>query len=287
MTSPDLAGKVAIVTGAGSRASGIGIGRAAAVLLAKAGARVVAVDLTLDHLTETRALIESAGGTCITISGDVTSEEDCQAIVAEALETWGRIDILVNNVGIAGSAASVVDLEMSDWEHCVATNLTSMVRMSRLTIPQMRSTGGGSIINISSAAGLRALYPGIAYSTTKGAISNMTRSMAATHGPEGVRVNAVAPGMVYTPMVTAQDLSQESRDRRRLMAPLQTEGTGWDIGHAVVFLASDQARWITGVVLPVDAGLTCAVPVGGTLEQSYSDIAQYESANEEDEKENS
>lgn len=268
-----LEGKVAIVTGAGSRASGIGNGRAAAVLLAEAGARVVAVDSVRENLVETEELIAERSGECLPVGADVTKPDDCAKIVQQAVDKWGHLDVLVNNVGISGTPTTVVDIDLDEWEYCLRTNLTSMLLTSRFAIPHMREAGGGSIINISSAAGLLALHPGIAYSTTKGAISNFTRSMAASHGPEGIRVNAIAPGFAYTPIAYAQGMSQEDRERRRLLAPLRTEGTGWDIGEAVVFLASQKARWITGVILPVDAGLTCALPIGNSLEQLYNAIS--------------
>ena len=134
-----------------------------------------------------------------------------------------------------------------------------MMLMSRFAIPHMRRAGGGSIVNMSSVAGLRGGHPRVAYSATKGAVNGLTRAMAIHHAPDGIRVNAVAPGYAYTPMVYAEGSSDDLREIRRLAAPLSTEGTGWDVGDAVLFLASARARWITGVVLPVDAGLTATI----------------------------
>jgi NAD(P)-dependent dehydrogenase (short-subunit alcohol dehydrogenase family) len=255
----NLAGKVAIVTGAGSRASGIGNGKAAAVLLADAGARVVAVDSAAENMEETQKLIAERGGECITVIADVTDPAACATAVDRAVDAWGPLDILVNNVGIAGPAGTVVDVDLEAWDQCLHINLTSMVVMSRAAIPSMRGTGGGSIINMSSVLGLFGGHPAVAYSTTKAAIIGLTKSMAGHHGHEGIRVNALAPGYVYTPMVYSQGVDQAAREQRRLATPMQTEGTGWDVGEAVLFLASPRSRWITGVVLPVDAGLTATL----------------------------
>ncbi|WP_238009890.1 SDR family oxidoreductase [Dactylosporangium sp. AC04546] len=260
-----LKGKVAVVTGAGSRASGVGNGRAAAVLLAAAGARVALVDSVAGHMEETRQLIEARGGTCIAIDGDVSDAAQAERCIQRVMDAWDRLDVLVNNVGIAGPAGSVVDVDINAWNDCLRINVNSMMLMSRFAIPHMRRLGEGSIVNVSSTAGLRGGHP-VAYSTTKSAVLNFTRSMAATHGPEGIRVNAVAPGFVHTPMVYAQGLAETDRERRMRAAPLRTEGTGWDVGKAILFLAGSHARWITGVTLPVDAGLTAVV----AMEQSMT-----------------
>jgi NAD(P)-dependent dehydrogenase (short-subunit alcohol dehydrogenase family) len=264
MDHDKLDGKVVIVTGAGSRASGIGNGRAAAVLLACAGARVVMVDSVPDNLIETRDLISERGGTCHSVEADVTVPDECAAVVEQATEKWGRLDVLVNNVGIPGPPGTVVDVDLAAWEHCLRVNVTSMLLMSRYSIPHLREAGGGSIINMSSVAGLLGGHPAIAYPTTKGAIISLTKSMAAIHGPEGIRVNAVAPGMVYTPIVYAQGMTEEARAQRRAATPLGTEGSGWDVGEAVLFLASERSKWITGTVLTVDAGLTATLPMTRT-----------------------
>jgi NAD(P)-dependent dehydrogenase (short-subunit alcohol dehydrogenase family) len=135
-------------------------------------------------------------------------------------------------------------------------NVTAMMLMAKYAIPEMRKAGGGAIINLASVAGLAGGHPSLLYPTSKGAIVNMTRAMAAHHGSEGIRVNCVAPGMVYTPMVYSGGMSPEMREARRQRSLLRTEGTGWDVGNAVLYLASDEARWLTGVILPVDAGAT-------------------------------
>lgn len=265
MQDMDLEGKVAIVTGSGSIASGIGNGRAAAVLLAEAGAHVLINDLTADKMTETIELVKATGADYLAIEGDVSRAADCERLAAAAIERWGRVDVLVNNVGIAGPAGTVVEVDLEAWERTFHINVTSMLLMSRYAIPHMIEAGGGSIVNITSAAGLRAIHPAITYSTTKGAIVNFTRSMALAHGADNIRVNAIAPGMAYTPIVYTQGLSEEGREQRKRMAPLGTEGTGWDVGEAVLFLAGAKSKWITGVTLPVDGGLTAATPISNNM----------------------
>lgn len=253
--SPSLAGRVAIVTGAGSRSAAIGNGRAAAILLARRGARVLLLDDQLDAAMATLDMIKAESGTAIALQTDVSDASQCERAVDAALEAWGRVDILVNNVGVGGPAGTAVDVDLGEWDRCMRINVTSMMLMSRYAIPDMRRRGAGAIVNIASVAGLIGGTPSLLYPTSKGAVVNMTRAMAAHHGTEGIRVNCVAPGMVYTPMV-ADRMTPELRETRRLRSLLQTEGSGWDVGQAVAYLASDEARWVTGVVLPVDAGAT-------------------------------
>jgi NAD(P)-dependent dehydrogenase (short-subunit alcohol dehydrogenase family) len=254
MGAPRLQDKVAIVTGAGSRGEGIGNGRAAAILFAREGARVLLVDQSAEAAEVTRAAIAAEGGEAAVFAADVTRAEECRAMVDEAIRRWGRLDILDNNVGIGGRA-TVVEVDEADWDHMMRVNVTSMMLTSKHAIPAMARGGGGAIVNISSISALRprGLTP---YSVSKGAVIALTRAMAVDHAPEGVRVNCIAPGPVYTPMVYAAGMSAELRDRRRRASPLGVEGTGWDIGHAALFLVSDEARYITGVVLPVDGGVT-------------------------------
>lgn len=250
--------RVAIVTGAGALDDGIGNGRAAAILLARAGARVLVVDRDEEAAEGTVAMIEAENGLAIAAAGDVTVEGDCRDLVAQALDTWGRLDILDNNVGI-GSRGSVVDEDPDRWDRVMEVNVRSMFLMSRHAVPAMATGGGGAIVNISSVAALR---PSMltAYSTSKGAVIALTQAMAVDHAPQGVRVNCVAPGPVYTPMVYGRGMPDELRQARREATLLGTEGTGWDIGHAVVFLSGDRARWITGQTLVVDGGVTLKSP---------------------------
>jgi NAD(P)-dependent dehydrogenase (short-subunit alcohol dehydrogenase family) len=254
-----MKGKVAIVTGAGSRADGIGNGRAAAVLLAREGAAVALLDAVPEWAAATYELIAAEKGTAIVIPCDVSDEQQAAAAVRRTVDELGRLDVLVNNVGIAGPPGTAVEVDVAEWDRAMRVNVTSMVIMAKHAIPEMVRGGGGAIVNLSSVAGLTGGHPSLLYPTSKGAIVNLTRAMAAHHGRDGVRVNAVAPGMVYTPMVYARGMTPEMREARRLRSLLQTEGTGWDVGEAVLFLASDEARWITGVTLPVDAGATAGM----------------------------
>lgn len=253
--SGSLSGRVALVTGAGSRSADIGNGRAAAILLARRGARVLLLDAQRQAAEGTQRLIEAEGGVALSAQADVADPEQCREAVALAVGHWGRVDILVNNVGIGGPAGSAVDVDLEEWDRALRINVTSMMLMARYAIPEMRKIGAGAIVNIASVAGLIGGTPSLLYPTSKGAVVNMTRAMAAQHGAQGIRVNCVAPGMVYTPMV-ADRMTPEIREARRMRSLLQTEGSGWDVGQAVAYLASDEARWVTGVILPVDAGTT-------------------------------
>ena len=265
-------GQVAIVTGAGSRDPGtgttvIGNGRAIATLLARRGARVLLLDVEKDWLKGTEEMIRAEGGTCACAVCDVAKAEDCAAAVAEAVRLWGRVDILVNNVGISGPAGDATVLDLEAWDHGMAVNVKSVVLMARHAVPKMRKQGAGAIVNLASIAGLQGGHPGLLYATTKGAIVQMTRAMAAHHGGDLIRVNAVAPGYVYTPMVASRGMSDELRHQRATAGLLKTEGTAWDVAEAACFLASNAARWITGVTLPVDAGRS-AGNVGATPKPS-------------------
>jgi NAD(P)-dependent dehydrogenase (short-subunit alcohol dehydrogenase family) len=253
-----LAGKVAIVTGAGSRAEGIGNGRAAAILFAREGARVLVVDRSRAAAEATLKMILGEGGEAAVFDADVTRSDDCAAMVDDAVRRWGRLDILDNNVGIGGRG-TVVEVSEEDWERVMRVNVTGMMLASKHAIPVLARGGGGAIVNISSISALRprGLTP---YSASKGAVIALTRAMAIDHAHQGIRVNCVAPGPVYTPMVYADGMSEELRERRRCASPLGIEGTGWDVGYAALFLVSDEARYITGVVLPVDGGVTIASP---------------------------
>ncbi len=251
-----LAGKVAIVTGAGSRADGIGNGRASAILMARHGARVTLIDTVPEWVQRTREMIEAEGGQCLVVSADVTNPADCESAVRQTVQAWGRLDILVNNVGIGGPPGDATQVDLAAWNHGLLVNVTSMMLMAKYAIPEMRKLGAGAIVNVASVAGLLGGNPNLLYPTSKGAVVNMTRAMAAQHGHEGIRVNCMAPGMVYTPMVYAGGMSPQMREARRQRSMLQVEGTGWDVGHGVLYLVSDEARWVTGIVLPVDAGAT-------------------------------
>jgi NAD(P)-dependent dehydrogenase (short-subunit alcohol dehydrogenase family) len=253
-----LTGKVAVVTGGGAAGDGIGNGRAAAILLARAGARVVVVDRDKALAQRTVAMIEESGGQAVAVEADVTRAADCAGIVQTAVGRFGRLDLLDNNVGI-GSRGSVVDETEESWHRVMQVNVDSMFLMAKHAIPAMRRAGGGAIVNVSSISALRPRGLTV-YSVSKGAVIALTRAMAVDHGREGIRVNCVAPGPVYTPMVYQRGMSASARDRRRQASALGIEGTGWDIGHAVRFLLSDHARYITGHTLVVDGGTTLSAP---------------------------
>ena len=253
-----LQGKVAIVTGGGAAGDGIGNGRAAAILLARVGANVLVVDKDLALAERTVAMIEAEGGVGVAASYDVTESSQCAAMVEDVLGRWGRLDCLDNNVGI-GSKGSVVEETEEKWAQVMHVNVDSMFLACKHAIPAMIRSGGGSIVNISSISALRPR--GLtAYSVSKGAVIALTKAMAVDHGPDGVRVNCITPGPVYTPMVYARGMTDQARDARRKASVLGREGTGWDIGAAVRFLLSEQARYITGQILGVDGGATLVGP---------------------------
>lgn len=256
--SDGLDGKVAIVTGAGALDDGIGNGRAAAILLAVSGAKVLCVDRDLTLAKRTVTMIEEAGGDALACEADVTQASDCDAMVSAATRRWARLDILDNNVGI-GSRGNILEEDPARWRRVMEVNVDSMFLASRAAIPAMRESGGGAIVNVSSISALRPR--GLTtYSVSKTAVIGLTQAMAVDHGPDGIRVNCVAPGPVYTPMVYGGGMSPEARSQRARASVLGLEGSGWDIGHAVRFLASDHARYITGHVLVVDGGTTLRGP---------------------------
>jgi NAD(P)-dependent dehydrogenase (short-subunit alcohol dehydrogenase family) len=254
-----LAGKVAIISGAGAAGDGIGNGRAAAILLAREGAKVLVADRDLALAERTVEMIAAEGGTAATASGDVTNESDCKALVEACIDRWGRLDFLDNNVGI-GSRGSVVDEAPERYRYVMQVNVESMFLLSKYAIPAMvRTARGGAIVNISSISALRPR--GLTtYTTSKAAIIGLTRAMAVDHGRDNIRVNCICPGPMYTPMVYARGMSEAARAQRARASLLKLEGTGWDVGHAVRFLLSNHARYITGQVLVVDGGVTLQAP---------------------------
>jgi NAD(P)-dependent dehydrogenase (short-subunit alcohol dehydrogenase family) len=257
----DLSGKVALVAGAGSVGEGISIGRACAIIFARYGATVAVLDINSQAAGDTLALVEKEGGQGLAVQADVGDPAAVREAVQRCVAELGGVDILVNNVGIVGPMGTAEHVDLEGWDAAMHVNVTAMVAMTQQVVPVMRARGGGSIVNMGSVSGLGGGYPNLSYATTKGAIVNLTRAMAGHHGPDGIRVNAVAPGQLLTPRIKVRNPSPEMLAARREVAPLRTDGDAWDAAHAVHFLASDAARWITGVVLPVDAGLSAVLPL--------------------------
>ena len=247
-----LRSKVAIVTGAGSRGPGLGNGKATAILFAREGARVLCVDQALERAEETVGLIRAEGGEAAAHAADVTRADDCRAMVEAAVARWGGLDVLHNNVGIE-SRKELLETTEAEWDRVMAVDLKTVFLATQAAVPAFLARGGGSVICVSSIAGHRG-HGRTAYAAAKAGIEGLVRSIAVQLGPQGVRINAIAPGMVWTPMVAA--MGEEARERRRKASPLGTEGTGWDVGWGAVYLASDESRWVTGQVLVIDAGLT-------------------------------
>lgn len=253
-------GKVAIVTGSGSTAPGIGNGRGSALLLARHGAKIGLVDSDENSLRETAKMIEDEGGSCVAIVGDVTDVKCCEDAVRQTVDRFGRLDILHNNVGTAKIRGNAVDIDLDEWDRGMKVNVKSMVMMTRFAVPEMKKCGSGSIINTASIVAFHGGHPNLLYPTSKAAVVHLTRTMAGQHGEDGIRVNCVAPGFVYTPVVYGRGLEEGVREMRRDVSALKTEGTGWDVAYAVLYLASEEARWVTGVTLPVDAGVSSISP---------------------------
>lgn len=260
---PGFEGKIALVSGGGAAAGGIGNGRAAAILLARSGAHVAVADRDLALAQGTVDMIEAEGGSARPFAADVTDESACRKLVEEVVDAFGGLHLLDNNVGI-GSRGTVVQESKENWERVMQVNVESMFLLSKYAIPAMiSSASGGAIVNVASISALRPR--GLtAYSVSKSAVIGLTKAMAVDHGPDGIRVNCVAPGPVYTPMVAARGMSDAARDARRKASVLGVEGTGWDVGNAVRFLLSNQARYITGHTLVVDGGATLRGPERST-----------------------
>ena len=259
-----LKDKVALVTGAGSSGPGWGNGKATAVLFAREGARVCVIDINRDAVEETAGIIRDEGGECLVDQVDVTDAEQVAAVVAKCVDHWGRVDILHNNVGIL-DVGGPVDASHESWERVVSVNLTSMFLTCKYVLPVMEAQGGGAIVNIASIAGIRYLgIPYVSYSATKGGVLQLTQSVALEYAEKGVRVNSILPGLMNTPMIVeplkgvyADGDVDKMIEMRNEQVPMKTMGDAWDVAHAALFLASDEARYITGTQLVVDGGLTC------------------------------
>jgi NAD(P)-dependent dehydrogenase (short-subunit alcohol dehydrogenase family) len=261
-----LANKVAVVIGAGQTPGDeIGNGRATSLLFARESARVIAVDRDLASAEETVALIQSEGGEATALQADITSEEQCRALAASSRERYGRIDILHNNVGIGTGDAIATQLEEEAWRRILDVNLTGMFLTCKHVLPVMQEQGSGAIVNVSSIAAVAA-HPLLAYKVSKAGVNALTTTLAMTNAEHGIRVNAIMPGLMNTPMAIesisrAIGMDKEELIRRRdARVPLGRKmGTAWDVAHAALFLASDEARFITGAILAVDGGQSLRV----------------------------
>lgn len=261
-----LRGKVAIVVGGGQTAGdSIGNGRATALVFAREGARVVVADRDLESAQETVALIEKAGGKAAAERVDITRDDECAALIAACIARWERIDVLHNNVGIGTGDASPTHISDEAWDQIFNVNVKGVLHTCRHAIPVMRRQEGGVILNVSSIAAVCAV--GLAaYKSSKAALNALTHTLALGNAKHGIRVNGIMPGLMNTPMaiesiskasgVAKADLIAD-RDRR---VPLRGGmGTAWDVANAALFLASEEARFITGVILPVDGGQSARI----------------------------
>ena len=260
-----LEGKVALVVGAGSIGPGWGNGKAASVLFAREGARVFCADINREAADETVRIIREENGAAEAFHADVRKNKDIESMVAACLNTYGRIDILNYNVGLA-EVGGVVELPEEDWDRVFDINLKGAFLSMKHVIPVMQENGGGSIVNISSIAAIR--YTGVPYATyyaTKAALNHLTRTTAVQYAPDRIRVNAILPGLMKTPMVEQSvGLAKEYAggdvekmwQARNAQCPMGEMGDAWDVAYAALYLASDEAKYVTGIELVVDGGIT-------------------------------
>jgi NAD(P)-dependent dehydrogenase (short-subunit alcohol dehydrogenase family) len=264
---------VALVVGAGTAAESDlgapGVGAAISLLLAREGCRIGVVGQGPDGAARTVDLIKAEGGDAFPIQADISDEADCRTAVDAVLSTYGRLDILVNNLGIRLSGKGVIEIEEPEWDRVMDVNVKGLVLTTKHAAPRMSQ--GGSVVNISSIGATRpTFHTSIAYAASKGAVNSLTLVLALQLAPRQIRVNGVCPGNIWTPIAIREvanrgvdpDL-ETARERRRLMNPLQTEGTAWDIAHTAAFLASEEARWITGQTILVDGGGLLPAPASG------------------------
>ena len=261
-----LEGKTAIVVGAGQTpGETIGNGRATAILFAREGARLLLVDRDEESVRETAAAIAREGGVAEAHVADITREDDCRGVVARARAVLGRIDVLHNNVGIGAGDGEPVEVEPEAWERILRVNTTAMWQTCRRVVPVMQEQGGGAIVNISSVAAVAAATSLTAYRVSKAGVNALTQNLAIAHAKDGIRVNAIMPGLIDTPMavdavarVTGRPRA-EVAERRASRVPLGRQGVAWDVAYAALFLASDEAAFVTGAILPVDGGQSALV----------------------------
>jgi NAD(P)-dependent dehydrogenase (short-subunit alcohol dehydrogenase family) len=254
--------KVVAVFGAGSSGDGWSNGKAAAVLYARAGARVFAIDIRAEAAAETDKVIRGEGGICEAAQADVRNSQDIKRTVEDIVGKWGRIDVLHNNVGITQMDDPVSGSE-DDWHRVMDVNLTSVFLTCKHVLPQMMTQKSGAIINISSTASVQINpNPYFSYYASKSGVNHLTRALAVHYAPYGIRANAVLPGVMDTPLIYQQIAGQfrnteEMIRSRNAASPMGHMGTAWDVAHAALFLASEEAKYITGVCLPVDGGKSC------------------------------
>jgi NAD(P)-dependent dehydrogenase (short-subunit alcohol dehydrogenase family) len=254
--------RVALVFGAGSSGPGWGNGKAAATLYAREGARVIAVDRDADAARETAALIASEGHEAVALPADVTSSSEIASVVEEAMRRFGRIDVLHNNVGIT-EMGDPIEASEESWDRVMAVNLKSVFLACKHVLPVMKAQRKGAIVNISSIAAIAINdYPYFSYYASKSGLNHLTRALALRYAPFGIRANAIMPGLMDTPLIyreiAGQYPDEEAMIRaRNALVPMGFMGDAFDVARAALFLASDEARYVTGVCLAVDGGLTC------------------------------
>ena len=264
LVSGRLQGKVAIVIGAGSSGPGWGNGKAISVLYAREGAKVFAVDIRAEAAEETTNIIKSEGGEAVSFGADVSQSDEVKALVQHCLDRYGRIDVLLNNVGIL-AVGGPEELDEEVWDHHLRVNVKGAFLSCKYVLPIMVKQGKGVVINISSIASIRYTgYPSAAYNASKGALNQLTQNIAVQYARKGVRANCVLPGLIDTPMIREplKDVYglggvEEMVRQRNEQVPLGHMGDAWDVAYASLFLASEEARYITGALLVVDGGLTC------------------------------
>ena len=256
-----LKGKIAIVVGAGQQQGDtVGNGRAMSIVFAREGAKIMLVDKNLDSAKETKLMINKEGGECFVFKADITKEDNCQRLANKCVEIYGKIDILVNNVGTATGDRKVVDLSEEVWDKIFDVNLKGMFFVCKYILPLMEKQESGSIINISSVAAVSAVRY-VAYKISKSGVNSLTHQLAMKYAKNGIRVNAIMPGLMNTPMAIEGISRATGRPKEDLIkmrnsrVPLKGGmGDAWDTANAALFLASDEAKFITSVILPVDGG---------------------------------